>query len=128
MNAADSTELFLVSNDSYDLSGIRACLVLRTLTTPTRKDLVLVSLEPGIVRSGYGLEGSIAREAILAGRFQNRPFSSAGPWPMFVTVSVLDESPDAEVIDDEDFGYFLGLGLVFSRFEDAENARHGWFS
>jgi hypothetical protein len=116
-------EFFLTSNDYDALKPIRSCRVLKNIATRRRDDLVLVEVNPGIARSTYGIQNTVATEVILGGRHIGWPISPTGPWPQFVTVSVPDKSlGGSSVVEDEDLGFFLGIGVIFPSASAAQQA------
>src|SRR5580693_5148006 len=80
-------DFYMSSTENYDLEEPRRCWRLHRVTTPSRDDLLLVSIDPPIIGQQFGLGDQDVYLVLVATRHKGESLFPISRWPVYVHVA-----------------------------------------
>ena len=117
-------DFYLASSEGYDLEEPRRCWRIKRMTTETRKDLLLIRIDPPLIGQKYGLGDRDIDVVLVAGRYKGESLFPIKKWPVFIHVArlLIDNSQERSSLRDDEFES-IALAELYESEQDARLKR-----
>ena len=117
-------DFYLASSEGYDLEEPRRCWRIKQVTTETRKDLLLIRIDPPLIGQKYGLGDRDINIVLVGGRYKEESLFPIKKWPVFVHVArlLVNNPQERSSLRDDEFES-IALAELYESERDAQLKR-----